>query len=253
MYFLFFIFVYKNLKRAQIKGCRYRVNRERKRNFQLISCCFSIFEDFFFFPLTPYNTSSSNLPISSTQLKPPFALTPWSLTGMITQPFKIFQFYLTLKLTWKLPLLVLLLKLNPPSLFPQSMAAAGTFQAIPYVLIICCNSNEFSFRYLCYDVLYDFMLIIIYIYVILSFTDSFNFFLVLRNYEGYVVKRMEGEDAGNFKIAFRTRSCLETMDDGYKWRKYGKKKIKNNPNPRYLIMYKQLPSYSTLRVANLQV
>ncbi|KAH1065094.1 hypothetical protein J1N35_030081 [Gossypium stocksii] len=54
-----------------------------------------------------------------------------------------------------------------------------------------------------------------------------------RNYEGYVVERMEGEDAGKFKVSFRTRSCIEIMDDGYKWRKYGKKKIKNNPNPRH--------------------
>ncbi|KAL5192431.1 putative WRKY transcription factor 51 [Glycine soja] len=33
-------------------------------------------------------------------------------------------------------------------------------------------------------------------------------------------------------ITFRTRSQLEVMDDGYKWRKYGKKTVKNNPNPR---------------------
>ncbi|XP_038694912.1 probable WRKY transcription factor 51 [Tripterygium wilfordii] len=34
------------------------------------------------------------------------------------------------------------------------------------------------------------------------------------------------------RIAFRTKSQLEVMDDGYKWRKYGKKSVKNNPNPR---------------------
>ncbi|WVZ20108.1 hypothetical protein V8G54_007430 [Vigna mungo] len=33
-------------------------------------------------------------------------------------------------------------------------------------------------------------------------------------------------------ITFRTRSQLEIMDDGYKWRKYGKKTVKNNSNPR---------------------
>ncbi|MBA0808499.1 hypothetical protein Gohar_024234 [Gossypium harknessii] len=58
-------------------------------------------------------------------------------------------------------------------------------------------------------------------------------YMLQQNYEGYVVERMEEEDAGKFKVAFRTRSCLEIMDDGYKWRKYGKKKIKNNPNPRH--------------------
>ncbi|OWM82273.1 hypothetical protein CDL15_Pgr001847 [Punica granatum] len=34
------------------------------------------------------------------------------------------------------------------------------------------------------------------------------------------------------KVAFRTKSELEIMDDGYKWRKYGKKSVKNSPNPR---------------------
>ncbi|KAK1666757.1 hypothetical protein QYE76_054916 [Lolium multiflorum] len=37
--------------------------------------------------------------------------------------------------------------------------------------------------------------------------------------------------AGN-KIAFRTRSEEEVLDDGYKWRKYGKKSVKNSPSPR---------------------
>ncbi|XP_065875883.1 probable WRKY transcription factor 51 [Euphorbia lathyris] len=34
------------------------------------------------------------------------------------------------------------------------------------------------------------------------------------------------------RVAFRTKSDLEVMDDGFKWRKYGKKSVKNNPNPR---------------------
>ncbi|XP_039024490.1 probable WRKY transcription factor 51 [Hibiscus syriacus] len=50
--------------------------------------------------------------------------------------------------------------------------------------------------------------------------------------EGHA-KKMEREDAEKFKIAFRIKSGLEVMDDGYKWKKYGKKKIKNNPNPRH--------------------
>ncbi|XP_019175002.1 PREDICTED: probable WRKY transcription factor 51 isoform X2 [Ipomoea nil] len=33
-------------------------------------------------------------------------------------------------------------------------------------------------------------------------------------------------------IAFRTRTDLEVLDDGYKWRKYGKKKVKSNSYPR---------------------
>ncbi|OEL32659.1 putative WRKY transcription factor 50 [Dichanthelium oligosanthes] len=35
------------------------------------------------------------------------------------------------------------------------------------------------------------------------------------------------------RIAFRVRSEEEVLDDGYKWRKYGKKSVKNSPNPRY--------------------
>ncbi|XP_058075630.1 probable WRKY transcription factor 50 [Magnolia sinica] len=34
------------------------------------------------------------------------------------------------------------------------------------------------------------------------------------------------------RIAFRTKSELEILDDGFKWRKYGKKTVKNSPNPR---------------------
>ncbi|KAJ0541383.1 putative transcription factor WRKY family [Helianthus annuus] len=35
------------------------------------------------------------------------------------------------------------------------------------------------------------------------------------------------------KIAFKTKSQVEILDDGFKWRKYGKKMVKNSPNPRY--------------------
>ncbi|KAJ6793984.1 putative WRKY transcription factor 75 [Iris pallida] len=35
-----------------------------------------------------------------------------------------------------------------------------------------------------------------------------------------------------FRVAFRTKSDLEIMVDGYRWRKYGKKMVKNSPNPR---------------------
>ncbi|XP_010520090.1 PREDICTED: probable WRKY transcription factor 51 [Tarenaya hassleriana] len=34
------------------------------------------------------------------------------------------------------------------------------------------------------------------------------------------------------RVAFRTRSKIDVMDDGYKWRKYGKKSVKNNSNKR---------------------
>ncbi|XP_073130654.1 probable WRKY transcription factor 51 [Henckelia pumila] len=34
------------------------------------------------------------------------------------------------------------------------------------------------------------------------------------------------------KIAFKTESDIEILDDGFKWRKYGKKMVKSSPNPR---------------------
>ncbi|OIW04007.1 hypothetical protein TanjilG_30283 [Lupinus angustifolius] len=35
------------------------------------------------------------------------------------------------------------------------------------------------------------------------------------------------------KFSFKTKSEVDILDDGYKWRKYGKKMVKNNPNPRH--------------------
>ncbi|KAJ3694116.1 hypothetical protein LUZ60_009596 [Juncus effusus] len=34
------------------------------------------------------------------------------------------------------------------------------------------------------------------------------------------------------RIGFRTKSEIDILDDGFKWRKYGKKAVKNSPNPR---------------------
>lgn len=39
-------------------------------------------------------------------------------------------------------------------------------------------------------------------------------------------------DVGMNVVAFRTRTEIEVLEDGFKWRKYGKKKLKNSPNPR---------------------
>ncbi|KAK9131311.1 hypothetical protein Sjap_011798 [Stephania japonica] len=44
----------------------------------------------------------------------------------------------------------------------------------------------------------------------------------------------EGEKKKESKsrVAFKTKSEREILDDGFKWRKYGKKMVKNSPNPR---------------------
>ncbi|KAL5071589.1 hypothetical protein RYX36_022476 [Vicia faba] len=36
----------------------------------------------------------------------------------------------------------------------------------------------------------------------------------------------------NKRVAFKTMTEIEILDDGYRWRKYGKKMVKNSPNPR---------------------
>ena len=41
---------------------------------------------------------------------------------------------------------------------------------------------------------------------------------------------MAGRPSG--RIGFRTRSEVEVMDDGFRWRKYGKKAVKSSPNLR---------------------
>lgn len=33
------------------------------------------------------------------------------------------------------------------------------------------------------------------------------------------------------RYAIKTRTDTEVMDDGYKWRKYGQKAVKNSPTP----------------------
>lgn len=48
-----------------------------------------------------------------------------------------------------------------------------------------------------------------------------------------------GKKKGDKKIrkprhAFQTRSPVDILDDGYRWRKYGQKAVKNNKFPRYI-------------------
>lgn len=41
------------------------------------------------------------------------------------------------------------------------------------------------------------------------------------------------------RFCFKTMSDVDILDDGYKWRKYGQKVVKNTQHPRYLIFYLQ--------------
>ncbi|KAL6627298.1 hypothetical protein ACP70R_031024 [Stipagrostis hirtigluma subsp. patula] len=48
------------------------------------------------------------------------------------------------------------------------------------------------------------------------------------------ISRSAGSGGGrpSSRIGFRTRSEVDVLDDGFKWRKYGKKAVKSSPNPR---------------------
>jgi hypothetical protein len=35
------------------------------------------------------------------------------------------------------------------------------------------------------------------------------------------------------RYSIKTRTDVDIMDDGFKWRKYGQKAVKNSPHPRY--------------------
>ncbi|KAJ7521739.1 hypothetical protein O6H91_19G065700 [Diphasiastrum complanatum] len=48
-----------------------------------------------------------------------------------------------------------------------------------------------------------------------------------RKVQKKAIKRQRGP-----RYALRTRSDVEVMDDGYRWRKYGQKAVKNSPYPR---------------------
>ncbi|PRQ28007.1 putative transcription factor WRKY family [Rosa chinensis] len=48
------------------------------------------------------------------------------------------------------------------------------------------------------------------------------------NENGSVLERQQVKE----RVAFKMKSEVEILDDGFKWRKYGKKMVKNSPNPR---------------------
>ncbi|CAN6721875.1 unnamed protein product [Malus baccata var. baccata] len=50
----------------------------------------------------------------------------------------------------------------------------------------------------------------------------------IRGEKGSSRERQEARE----RVAFKTKSEVEILDDGFRWRKYGKKKVKSSPNPR---------------------
>lgn len=37
------------------------------------------------------------------------------------------------------------------------------------------------------------------------------------------------------RVVVQTMSEIDILDDGYRWRKYGQKVVRGNPNPRYIL------------------
>lgn len=48
------------------------------------------------------------------------------------------------------------------------------------------------------------------------------------------VKRRKQKREKGQRFAFMTKSEVDHLEDGYRWRKYGQKAVKNSPFPRYL-------------------
>lgn len=38
------------------------------------------------------------------------------------------------------------------------------------------------------------------------------------------------------RFAFMTKSEIDNLEDGYRWRKYGQKAVKNSPYPRFVLL-----------------
>lgn len=45
------------------------------------------------------------------------------------------------------------------------------------------------------------------------------------------------------RVVVQTVSEVDILDDGYRWRKYGQKVVRGNPNPRYVLLTLCLITY----------
>lgn len=53
------------------------------------------------------------------------------------------------------------------------------------------------------------------------------------NHNNFSVKKKgDNKKMKKPRFAFQTRSQVDILDDGYRWRKYGQKAVKNNNYPR---------------------
>lgn len=87
------------------------------------------------------------------------------------------------------------------------------------------------------------------IYIFIS--TNTNMYMCVYSYKKYIWikyrwKSSSISEKGKMKVrrkmreprfCFQTRSDVDVLDDGYKWRKYGQKVVKNSLHPRYYYYY----------------
>lgn len=50
------------------------------------------------------------------------------------------------------------------------------------------------------------------------------------------------------RIIVQTRSEVDLLDDGYRWRKYGQKVVKGNPHPRFVSLLVSTTKNNVLKI-----
>nr|GMC50872.1 probable WRKY transcription factor 75 [Ipomoea batatas] len=72
--------------------------------------------------------------------------------------------------------------------------------------------------------------------------EEISLLLSQKESSGGVVSKKKGEKKTRMpRFAFQTRSQVDILDDGYRWRKYGQKAVKNNKFPRLVVSTSTLP------------
>ena len=83
----------------------------------------------------------------------------------------------------------------------------------------------------------EFFYFLFHVILLINVLINFNYF-----FYQYYYRRIEGENEGisaagsrtvrEPRVVVQTTSDIDILDDGYRWRKYGQKVVKGNPNPR---------------------
>lgn len=76
-------------------------------------------------------------------------------------------------------------------------------------------------------------------------TNFFFFFFRKKESENEGLSASASRTVREPRVVVQTTSDIDILDDGYRWRKYGQKVVKGNPNPRYacFISIKHIESF----------